>query len=72
MPSDWISPDYFAGHAYGTLPVPTHSSLTFVGWYLDGEPIDENSVVPAGGAILIAQYATTTYTVDISNGDWVL
>ena len=72
MPSDWISPDYFAGHTYDTLPVPTHSSLAFVGWYLDDELIDENSIVPAEGATLVAQYAAQTYTVDISNGDWVL
>ena len=72
MPQDWTQPDYFAGHAYGTLPVPTHSRLTFVGWYLNGELIDENSVVPAGGAVLVAQYAAMTYTIDISNGDWVL
>lgn len=54
MPPDWVSPDYFAGHTYETLPVPTHPKLNFSGWYLNGEPVDEDSVVPAGGATLVA------------------
>ena len=54
MPQDWLQPDYFAGHTYGTLPVPTHSKLNFAGWYLGEDLVDENSIVPVGGATLVA------------------
>ena len=54
MPQDWLQPDYFAGHTYGTLPVPTHSKLNFAGWYLGEDLVDENSIVLVGGATLVA------------------
>ena len=71
MPSDWVPPDYYEGQPYGTLPTPTHATLNFTGWYINGSKVSATDLVQAN-ATLVAQYAATSYSVDISNGDWEL
>ena len=56
MPSGWTAPNYWPGLAYGTLPVPEKSGATFDGWFLNGVQVTESSIVPAGGATLVAQF----------------
>lgn len=70
MPQDWVSPDYISGRAYGTLPVPTHGSLSFAGWYDgNGNLVTASSIVPSSNVTLVAEYASQSYTVDL-NGEW--
>lgn len=69
MPSGWVSPAYYSGRPYGTLPTPTHPTLSFAGWYDGQTRITESSIVPAVGANLVAQYAQQSYSVDL-NGEW--
>ena len=62
MPSGWVAPYYFAGQEYGTLPTPTHALLVFSGWYDGGgNLVTSSSVVPQGGAALVAQYSSVPY-----------
>ena len=73
MPSGWDAPDYYEGQPYGTLPTPTHATLNFTGWYDgSGNKVDTSTLVTTSNAALTAQYASQSYAVDISNGDWVL
>lgn len=70
MPSGWTSPDYYAGQPYGSLPTPTHPTLSFTGWSVDGTVVSSESTVPSGGATLVAQFASAGYIVDL-NGEWL-
>ena len=68
MPGGWTAPDYYAGQPYGTLPTPTHPTLNFTGWYTQGGArITAVSIVPQGGAALVARYAAQSFTVDLNN-----
>ena len=71
MPQGWVAPYYFAGQPFGTLPAPTHPTLNFGGWYLNGVRVTSASVVPDGGAALVAQYVAASFSVDL-NGEWRL
>ena len=57
MPSNWTAPNYWPGLTYGTLPVPEKSGATFDGWFLNGTQVTESSIVPSGGATLVAQFS---------------
>ena len=60
MPSGWVSPDYYEGQPYGTLPKPTKSGEVFLGWFTSGGTrITESSTVTTG--TLTARYAAVTY-----------
>ena len=60
MPSGWVSPDYYEGQPYGTLPKPTKSGEMFLGWFTpDGTRITESSTVTTG--ILTARYTAVTW-----------
>ena len=60
MPSGWVSPDYYIGQVYGTLPQPTKSGEVFLGWFTSGGTrITESSTVTTG--TLTARYAVVTY-----------
>lgn len=69
MPQGWTAPYYFAGQPFGTLPMPTHPTLNFGGWYLGDDRVTSASLVPAGGAALVARYVARSGTVDL-NGQW--
>lgn len=72
MPGGWTAPDYYAGQPYGELPKPTHPELNFTGWYsASGERVTATSIVPQGGAALVARYAAQSFTVDL-NDQWQL
>lgn len=72
MPSGWAAPYYYAGQTYGTLPSPTHASMNFTGWYDgNGNKITTDSIVPAGGCTLTADYALNSFSVDLNN-EWEL
>ena len=71
MPQGWTAPYYFAGLPYGTLPTPTHPTLNFGGWYLNGVRVASASIVPEGGAELVAQYVASSFSVDL-NDEWRL
>ena len=57
MPSNWTAPNYWPGLIYGMLPVPEKSGATFDGWFLNGTQVTESSIVPSGGATLVAQFS---------------
>ena len=57
MPLDWVSPTYYGGARYGTLPTPTKEGEMFVGWYDGSTKVNVQSIVPTTGATLVAQYA---------------
>jgi len=72
MPSGWVPPYYFAGQPFGILPIPTHPTLNFGGWFnAGGERVTEASAVPQNGAALTAQYVNSYFSVDLNydNGD---
>ena len=69
MPSGWVPPEYYSGRPYGTLPTPTHPTLSFAGWYDGSTLVKASSIVPAGGANLVAEYAAQSYSVDL-NSEW--
>jgi hypothetical protein len=69
MPDGWNIPYYYAGQPYGTLPSPTHETLNFVGWYVNGVRVNATSIVPEGGETLVAQFAAQSYTVNL-NDEW--
>ena len=69
MPPGWTPPAYYSGRPYGTLPTPVHPTLSFAGWYDGNTPVTASSIVPAGGANLVAEYAAQSYSVDL-NGEW--
>lgn len=71
MPQGWTAPYYFAGQEYGILPTPTHPTLNFGGWYLNGVRVTSASIVPAEGATLVAQYVASSFSVDL-NDEWRL
>ena len=72
MPQDWTSPDYYPGHEYGTLPTPTHPTLNFAGWYLNGVKVIVNNIVPANSVTLVAQYVNSTYELPDLGNNWEL
>jgi len=46
-----------SGESFGTLPTPTRSGYRFIGWFLDGQPIDENVTIESESDIrLVAQW----------------
>ena len=60
MPSGWVSPDYYEGQPYGTIPTPTKSDEVFLGWFTSGGTrVTESSIVSSG--TLTARYAAVTY-----------
>lgn len=69
MPEGWAAPNYYAGQPYGQLPTPTHGTLNFTGWYVNGVKVSASSIVPDGGATLVAQYRAQSYSVDLNN-EW--
>lgn len=69
MPEGWVAPNYYAGQPYGQLPTPTHGTLNFTGWYVNGIKVSASSIVPDGGATLVAQYRAQSYSVDLNN-EW--
>ncbi len=69
MPSGWTPPAYYSGRPYGTLPTPTHPTLSFAGWYDGQTRVTVSSIVPAAGSNLVARYAQQSYSVDL-NGQW--
>lgn len=71
MPDGWSVPYYYAGQPFGALPSPTHESLSFVGWYLNGEKLSSVSIVPEGGGVLVAEFSAASYSIDL-NGAWML
>lgn len=72
MPGGWMAPDYYAGQTYGELPKPTHPTLNFTGWYTQsGARITAASIVPQGGATLVARYAAQSFSVDLDD-QWQL
>ena len=71
MPQGWTAPYYFAGQPFGTLPVPTHPTLNFGGWYLGNDRVTSASIVPANGAALVARYVDASFTVNL-NDEWRL
>jgi hypothetical protein len=71
MPDGWNAPCYYAGQPYGTLPSPTHETLTFTGWYVNGVKVTAISIVPEGGVTLVAQFSAQSYSVDL-NDAWRL
>ncbi len=51
-----------AGETYGTLPVPSHSGHTFLGWFTTregGEQVTAKSVVPAKDHTLYARWSAS-------------
>ena len=70
MPAGWVAPYYFAGQPYGTLPMPTHPTLNFGGWYDgDGNRVTSSSIVPQNGGALTARYVAASFTVNL-NDEW--
>lgn len=62
---------YYAGQPFGTLPIPTHPTLHFAGWFDEyGNRVTSETIV-VDGIVLVAQYTTATYTVDL-NDQWEL
>lgn len=60
MPSGWVSPDYYEGQPYGTLPQPTKSGEVFLGWFTSGGTrVTESSTVTTG--TLTARYMEVVY-----------
>ena len=60
MPSGWVSPDYYEGQPYGTLPKPTKAGEVFIGWFTSGGTlVTESSAVTSG--TLTARYMEVTY-----------
>lgn len=54
---------------YGTLPAPTYSGYSFVGWQLNGSTVTaETAVKTAAEHTLIAVWDANTYTVSFSTG----
>lgn len=72
MPDGWSVPYYYAGQPFGALPSPTHESLSFVGWYLNGERLSSMSIVPEGGGVLVAEFSAQSYSIDLNDGSWEL
>lgn len=65
MPSGWVSPDYYIGQPYGTLPTPTKSGEVFLGWFTSGGTrVTESSAVTTG--TLTARYAAVTWATTYS------
>ena len=59
------------GQVYGTLPVPTKSGYTFVGWFTDrtgGTQVTASSIMPSSNITLYARY-TQAYTYQFLNYD---
>ena len=56
------------GEAYGTLPAPSRTGYDFAGWYLNGQIVEEDSVVTTAGVhTLTAEWTARTdtkYTVE--------
>ena len=71
MPDGWKAPDYYAGQPFGSLPKPTHETLHFVGWYVNGARVTATSIVPEGGVTLVAQFSAQSYSVNL-NDAWRL
>ena len=68
MPAGWSAPYYYVGQPYGTLPAPTHPTLNFSGWFLNGSRVTSASTV-ANGVPLVAQYTSSYYEADLSGYD---
>lgn len=61
MPDGWVSPDYYVGQQYGTLPIPIKNNAYCKGWYDEnGEKVTSNSIV-ALNASLSARYLAATF-----------
>ena len=71
MPDGWEMPDYYAGQPFGALPEPTHETLSFAGWYVNGVKVTATSTVPEGGVTLVAQFSAQSYSVSL-NDAWRL
>ena len=69
LPEGWTAPNYYAGQPYGQLPSPTHDTLIFTWWYVNGVQVTASSIVPDGGVTLVAQYKAQSYSVDLNN-EW--
>lgn len=62
MPSGWVSPDYYGGQAYGTLPTPTKADNVFLGWFTSaGVRVTASTECMYEQHTLIARYAVPTY-----------
>lgn len=67
MPPDWVAPKYYDGCMYLELPVPTHPTLSFGGWYDENDnKVTEYSTV-VDGVTLTAKYVASTFTVNLNN-----
>lgn len=65
MPSGWVSPDYYEGQPYGTLPEPTKSGEVFLGWFTSGGTrVTTSSAVTSG--TLTARYMAVTWATTYS------
>ncbi len=64
-----------AGQTYGTLPTPTRSGYTFLGWFTDpanGKPVYSSTVVDTSVLTLYAAWSQSAYTVTLDpNGGTV-
>lgn len=68
--SEGALPLCYAGQPYGELPKPTHESLNFTGWYdSNGNRITADSIVPEGGARIVARYSASSFSVSL-NDEW--
>lgn len=60
-----LSREGVCGEAFGELPVPTRRGYTFLGWYLDGEPISGESIITSDADIrLVARWQKAKATPD--------
>lgn len=55
-----VSPDTFTTDEnrkiVGKLPTPTRPGYTFLGWYIDGKPVDESKPLDGAASLLVAQW----------------
>lgn len=60
MPNGWVAPNYYEGQPYETLPQPTKTNETFIGWY-DSWGIKITKDTPAISGKLIARFTIPVY-----------
>ena len=76
MPSIWDPPLYYAGQPFNELPVPTHVSLNFDGWFTEisgGTRITIASNVSSdANTTLYAQYANESFSLLDLGQEWEL
>lgn len=59
------------GNAYGTLPTPTRTGYTFVGWYTaksGGTKVSSTTTMGEGNLTVYAQWSVNSYTVSWNAG----